>query len=128
MTPGLRVPAVLFPFTGLMLIHIFLHWFSFYLTVRPRLSLPYLVMQGGLAFALIAISNNVGLTFGLYFALIGEAVGIVQDRRLTVIAVASYLGLALYTFVSQMGWDGLWGLPAVGWPRHAGLGNQLRGV
>lgn len=106
-TPDLRKTASLAPFTGLMFIHIVLHGYSFYLTKFTQFSLPYLVVQGGLAFALIALSNNVGLSFGLYFALIGEAVGIVQDRRLTVIAVAAYLGLALYSFVPQMGWEGI---------------------
>ncbi|MBN1429218.1 MAG: sensor histidine kinase [Anaerolineae bacterium] len=106
-TPGMRVPAILIPFTGIMLIHIVLHWYSFYLTMRPQLSLPYLILQGVLAFTLVAISGNIGLSFGLYFALIGEAVGIVRDRRVTVIAVVIYLGLTLYHLIPQVGWGGI---------------------
>lgn len=106
-TPGVRAPARLIPFTGLMLIHITLHWYSYYLTIRPQLSLPYLIVQGVLVSILAAVSNNVGLSFGLYFALIGEAVGIVRDRRITVIAVVVYLALTLYTLIPQLGWSGI---------------------
>ncbi|MBN1313116.1 MAG: sensor histidine kinase [Anaerolineae bacterium] len=104
-TPAVRTPAILIPFTILMLVHITLHWYSFYLTVRPLLSVPYLVVQGALVFVLVALSNNVGISFGLYFALVGEAVGIVQDRRITIVAVAAYLGLAVYDIVPQMDWS-----------------------
>jgi NarL family two-component system sensor histidine kinase YdfH len=105
--PGLRKPADLIPFTGLMLVHITLHWYSLYLAVRQQLSLPYLVVQGALAFALVALSGSATLAFGLYFALIGEAVGLVEDKRITVIAVAAFLGLALYRLIPQMGWEGM---------------------
>lgn len=106
-TPDVREPARLIPFTGLMLVHVILHWYSYYLKMHPQLSLPYLVFQGALVSALVAMSNNVGLSVGLYFALIGEAVGIVQDRRITVMAVVIYLGLTLYNIIPQLGWEGI---------------------
>jgi NarL family two-component system sensor histidine kinase YdfH len=106
--PGIRVPATLLLFTGLMLVHIYLHWYSFYVTLHQRLRLPYLVVQGGLAFGMVTLAhNNPGLAFGLYFALIGESIGVVQDRRLTILVVAAYLGLALYSFVPLLGWRGV---------------------
>ena len=64
-------------------------------------------MQGALAFALTLLANNVALILGLYIGLIGEAIGILRNARLSAIAVIVYLGLATINFVLISGWQGL---------------------
>jgi len=97
-SPELRQPARLIPFTALMLIHAALHWLS------PRLALGrwgilYLAVQGALAFVLAMLTGHVGLVFGLYGALIGQAVGILRRTRLVAVAIVIYLGLAAINII-----------------------------
>jgi len=99
----LRTPARLIPFTVLMLAHAILHWFS------PRIaffrqSIPYLAVQGALAFALILLANQPSLIMGLYIALIAEAAGILRKPRAVITAIVAYLALAAISFVSVAGW------------------------
>jgi len=105
-SPGLRAPARLIPFTVLMLAHAVLHWFS------PRVAffrqgIPYLAVQGALAFVLTLLTNDTTMILGLYTGLIGEAVGILRNTRLSAVAVIFYLGLATINFVLISGWQGL---------------------
>jgi len=106
-SPDLRAPARLIPFTLLMLAHAILHWFSPRLAFPVRRGLVYLAVQGALAFALTLLANNATLILGLYAGLIGEAIGILRNARLSAIAVIVYLGLATINFVSISGWQGL---------------------
>jgi NarL family two-component system sensor histidine kinase YdfH len=103
----LRAPARLIPFTLLMLVHAILHWFSPRLAFPLRRGLVYLSVQGALAFALTVLANNATLILGLYVGLIGEAIGILRNARLSAIAVIVYLGLATINFVSISGGQGL---------------------
>ncbi len=105
-SPDLRAPARLIPFTGLMLAHAILHWFS------PRVAffrqgIPYLAVQGALAFVLTLLANDTTMILGLYVGLIGETVGILRNTRLAAVAVIFYLGLAAINFVLISGWQGL---------------------
>ena len=97
-SPEMRQPARLIPFTVLMLTHAALHWFS------PRLALGrwgilYLAVQGALAFVLAMLAGHVGLVFGLYGALIGQAVGVLRRIRLVAVAIMVYLGLAAINII-----------------------------
>jgi len=103
-SPDLRAPARLIPFTVLMLAHAVLHWFSPRLAFPLRRGLVYLAVQGALAFALTLLANNATLILGLYMGLIGEAIGILRNARLSTIAVIFYLGLAAINFVLISGW------------------------
>jgi two-component system, NarL family, sensor histidine kinase YdfH len=106
-SPPLRAPARLIPFTVLMLAHAALHWFSPRLASTSRWSILYLAVQGALAFVLTLLANNTAMILGLYIGLIGEAIGILRNARLSAVAVIVYLGLATINFVSISGWQGL---------------------
>ena len=54
------------------------------------------------------------MILGLYVGLIGEAIGILRNTRLSTIAVIFYLGLAAINFVLISGWRGL---PLWAWPQ-----------
>ncbi len=107
-TPGLRAPIRLLPFTVIMLVHAALHWFSpRFTTAQPRQAIFYLAIQGALAFTLNLLAYNPGMAFGLYAALIGEAVGVLRDRRLAAAAIAVYLILGSINFALREGWESL---------------------
>jgi len=107
-TPDLRAPIRLIPFTAIMLIHAALHWISpRFTTGQLRPAIVYLTIQGGLAFALNLLAHNLSIAFGLYAALIGEAVGALRDRRLAAGAIATYLALGSINFVLGAGWGSL---------------------
>ncbi len=109
LSPARREPLRLIPFTILMVVHAGLHWTSPNLTVRRRWLIPYLVLQGALVFVITLIAGNQGITIGLYLGLAGEAVGILEDLRLSAIAVAAYLVMAALNFALLGGWE------TVGW-------------
>src|SRR5512136_3048464 len=67
--PALRAPAPLILFTGVMVIHATLHWFSARLTGTLRAGVVYLAVQGALAFALIVLAREVSMVLGLYASL-----------------------------------------------------------
>ena len=94
-------------FTGLMLLHGGLHWFSPRITYLPNLATPYLVIQGALAFSLTVLSDNVSLAFGLYMGLIGEAIGILRRNPKAVYAVIGYLTLSGINYGLLTGWQAL---------------------
>jgi NarL family two-component system sensor histidine kinase YdfH len=106
-TPGVRELGRLIPFTGLMLVHMALHWISPQLTLRSRWLLPYFALQGAMAFALSLVSGNQGVTLGLYLGLAGEAVGIYEDLRASLPAVVGLLALSAVNFVVLSGFGAL---------------------
>ncbi len=97
-SPPLREPARLFAFTVLMIITTALHWTTPNVSFHRRWLLPYLVTQGALAFAITTVAESQGVTLGLYLGLAGEAVGILENLRLSVIAVVCCVGLAAINF------------------------------
>ncbi|MBM4423258.1 MAG: sensor histidine kinase [Chloroflexi bacterium] len=105
--PALLAPPQFILFTGLMLLHGVLHWFSPRITYLPRLATPYLVIQGTLAFTLTAISQNISLAFGLYMGLIGEAIGILRRGPKAVVSVFVYLALSGVNYGLLTQWQSL---------------------
>jgi hypothetical protein len=104
-SPELRQPARFLPYTTLFFIHIVLHWYMPYLINQKRKLAAYLVVQILMANLLIAISRQPGLVVGLYAALAGETIGILQDWRKSVGAVAGYLALIAITYSLIWGWE-----------------------
>jgi len=102
-TLRLGAPPRAAAFGVLMLLHGYLHWRSPLLSLRPRLALPYLAAQGGLATALVVFSGNPGLAFGLFPVLIGVTAGTVGDRRLGGGAAVAYLLSGLWTLSALLG-------------------------
>jgi NarL family two-component system sensor histidine kinase YdfH len=103
--PALRAPALLIPFTLLVIAHGVLHWFSMYVSFYQRWIIPYLVIQGLILFVISQLVGNQGMLIGLYLAMIGATVGIIDNLRLSIIPLAGYFGLALINVGLTWGWD-----------------------
>jgi two-component system, NarL family, sensor histidine kinase YdfH len=107
--PTLAYPGRLAAYTFLMAVHIILHWASMNITLNKKWAVPYLAMQGALAFSMVFVAQKVNLAIGLYMALIGEAVGILRYKRYSTIAVLVYLILSSINFILLSGWGSLGG-------------------
>lgn len=92
--PALLKPARLIPFILLGIVHGALYWFSPYLTIHRRWMIPYFLVQCSIVFAINLITQNQGMLIGLYLALSGAAVGIIEDLRKGIIPVAACAILA----------------------------------
>lgn len=86
-------------FTVLMLLHLGLYWTIFRLIHRPNLVRLYFATQGILAFMLILLGGDFGLSIGLYSSLIGNAVGALQKKRDLLYVVIGYLCLAAISII-----------------------------
>ncbi len=104
-TAALHAPARYIPFIALMVLHIGMYWASFLLEIKPSIILPYLAFQGLLAFVLNLIGQNMGLAMGLYFGLIGIAVGMLGLTRRAALVVGFYLILSLINYGNSAGWS-----------------------
>jgi NarL family two-component system sensor histidine kinase YdfH len=103
--PKLLEPGWFILFTGLTIIHIALHWSLLKIDEKPNWFWPYVLIQGFLAFTIAYISENMGMIFGLYMALIGEIIGAGQKRSETFTAAVFFLVLSLVNYVLMMGPD-----------------------
>lgn len=104
-SPELRLPQRLIPFTLLMNVHIGLYWLSFWVDKNRKWLPAYLILQGGLAFAITALAQNMAMIFGLYMGLIGLAIGQLRNSRWVVAPVGYYLTLSLINFGIEAGWQ-----------------------
>lgn len=91
--PSLRQTGRLVPFTALLVIHIALHWLLEAITSRPGRAVWYIIVQGILALTISSMSGSTAVTFVLFMALIGEAVGLLSLTRQGLLAVVYYLVL-----------------------------------
>ncbi len=107
-TPTLRKPGALILFTLLMILHIGLHWLAPLLERRIGLIPAYIIGQGLLAFVITYLSGNVGMIFGTYLALIGEAFGIIRMSSWGRVAIGGYLLLSLINYGLLVGWENIW--------------------
>jgi NarL family two-component system sensor histidine kinase YdfH len=96
-------------YTLLMAVHLILHWTNMNITFNMKWAVPYLAVQGALAFSLVLVAQKVDLSIGLYMALIGEAVGILRYKSYSMIAVLVYLILSSINFILLSGWGSLGG-------------------
>ena len=111
----LRSPWLLFLFTVLVVVHLVLHWTLERFSARPRLVTAYIIFQGMLAFLISWMANETGMSFALFMALIGEAVGLLRITRPGILAVTYYLALSFVNFSWVVGWNlfGWWALIAI---------------
>ncbi len=104
---ALREPLRLTIFTLLMSAHIVLHWLSVRLQKWNRV-VVYVVVQCGLAFIIVSVSASIGALLGLYMGLIGEIIGLMQEKpRWLVTTVVVLLGLSFLNYslmVGQSAW------------------------
>jgi NarL family two-component system sensor histidine kinase YdfH len=92
--PELRLPGRLLFFSLLMAVHAFLHWNTPLMVHRPRAGLPYIMVQGALAFMIAAIVGDIIASLILFAVLIGEAVGVLRGMWAVVIGVAYLVAVA----------------------------------
>jgi NarL family two-component system sensor histidine kinase YdfH len=105
--PALLKPTRLIPLIFLGIVHGALYWFSPRLTFNRRWMVPFFLMQGLIVFTINLITHNQGMLIGLYLALSGAAVGIIEDLRKGIIPVAAYAVLASANQVLAWGWGSL---------------------
>jgi len=86
-------------FTILMAGHIALHWLVIRIIQVPSRKLIYIIGQGLLAFIITYLSQNTGMVFSLYMALIGETIGFLGISRRGVLSTLYYLALSLINFI-----------------------------
>lgn len=112
---ALRSPWPLSFFTVLVIVHLGLHWTLERIADRPRLATAYVILQGVLAFLISWMANEIGMSFALFMALIGEAVGLFRITRPGILAVTYYLALSFINFSLVVGWNvsGWWVLIAI---------------
>ena len=103
-SPELRQPARFIPYTVLFFLHIILHWYMPYLVTQPRWLALYLIVQIILANLLILISMQESIVIGLYMAMAGETIGILEDWRRSLVALVGYLALIGITYGLIWGW------------------------
>ena len=84
-SPELHKPGRLALFTGLMLLHGILHWLSPHLTYKVVLTLPYVLIQSGIAFALVLVADSIGLSYGLFAPLLGEILGMFRRSKQSIL-------------------------------------------
>lgn len=103
-TPAMRALPRLIPFTILFCLHGGLHWLSPFLSTAPRRLNIYLGGQIGLVILLSLLSQTVAVSIGLYLALAGETVGILEDWRRSLMATIFYLCLIVVTLSLISDW------------------------
>jgi len=86
-------------FTILMVVHIALHWLVIRIIQVPSRKLIYIIGQGLLAFIITYLSQNTGMVFSLYMALIGETIGFLGINRRGILSMLYYLALSLINFI-----------------------------
>src|SRR6266498_4568483 len=96
---ALHRPGTAILFTALMVIHIALHWMVVPIIQTSSRKIIYILGQGLLAFVITHISQNTGMVFGLYMALIGETIGFLGLNRWSAFSTSYYLALSLTNFV-----------------------------
>lgn len=89
-------------FTILMVAHITIHWLVVRIIQTPSRKAFYIIGQGLLALVITHLSQNTGMVFSLYMALIGETIGFLGINRWSVLStlyflVLSLLNLAVFT-------------------------------
>ena len=104
LTPRLVNLAYLLPFTGLFLIHLFLHSRVAWVEKRPGWLVGYTIFQGLLAFAITWLSGNVGMVFCLFMALVGELLAFYRITLRGILATVYLLALAFTNFALILGY------------------------
>ena len=107
--PVLRQPLQLILFTGLFIIHTFLHWQIVKVIKSKKNTLVYILVQGALAFLISLLAEHEVILIGIYIALLGEALGMLGFSRGLLLSVIYYLILAAINYqqakdIASVGW------------------------
>ena len=118
-TPHLLQFAYVLPFSGLFVLHLFLHTRVAWVEKRRGWWLVgYTVLQGLLAFGITWLSGNVGMVFCLFMALVGELLAFYKITVRGLLATGYLLALAFTNFAlilgyKQAGWFLLGTIPTI---------------
>jgi len=82
-----------------MVIHIALHWMVTPIIENPKRKTFYIIGQGLLAFIITHISQNTGMVFSLYMALIGETIGFLGITRWGFLSTLYFIALSLLNLI-----------------------------
>lgn len=133
-TPQVREPQRLVPFTALLLLHGALHWWSLRLPLHPRWIYPYFIFQALTVCVIGLVSAGHSVVLGLYLALAGEAVGVMENLRKSAPLVVAILATAAVNYGLALGWTNLPGWLALILPMAVFVmvyvimfGRQMRG-
>lgn len=96
--PVLQQPLQLILFTGLFIIHTFLHWQIVKVIKSKKITLVYILVQGALAFLICLLAEHEVILIGIYIALLGEALGMLGFSRGLLLSVIYYLILAAINY------------------------------
>jgi NarL family two-component system sensor histidine kinase YdfH len=111
---SMRQPGRFALFTGLMIVHGALHFFSFRLAEHRRWLPAYVLVQGGIVLALGFMTQLQGLIMGLYLALVGETAGILwPDRRAIALTTSFYITLLVLNILAIWDLDALLGMAPI---------------
>jgi len=102
--PTTRQLGTLIPFTILTIAHIVLHWQLGKVLLHPSRIVWYILVQGVLALIISLIAKNLGMSFALFMALLGEAVGVYGLNRRGLMAGVYYLVLLAISLIQLSGW------------------------
>ncbi len=92
-------------FTILMVAHITLHWLVVRIIQTPSRKALYIIGQGLLALVITHLSQNTGMVFSLYMALIGETIGFLGISRWSVLSTLYFLALSLLNLIIFTNFD-----------------------
>lgn len=101
--PDLHQSLRLISFLSMMTAHIALHWLIERFLSRPRWLAGYVVAQSVLMAGLVYLSRDLGLTFAMAMALVGETIGLYGISKRGLLGLIYYLAVALgvYLFVTE---------------------------
>lgn len=90
-------------FTILMITHIALYWISVRVFAHPRWLVPYLFVQGLLAFMMGLLVQLSGFIYGVYPGLIGLSIRMPVKRVWRIVIIGCFMALSLINFVLMVG-------------------------
>ncbi len=111
-TPRLQNPFQLSVLTVLMATHTGLHWINTRYFLKGKQIVVYLIIQAALIFLISWDTQNLAMIISLYMAILGEASGMIQQKRWLAVAVVGLLALSGVNFGLAMGWNSMiwWGV------------------
>jgi two-component system, NarL family, sensor histidine kinase YdfH len=96
--PAVRQPLHLVAFTLLLAVQMSLHWLLFKIVPHSSWLNLYVIVQGGLFFAIALLSRSPNMIFPLFAGLLGEAVGSLGLNRQGILAALYYTLLLTVSF------------------------------
>jgi NarL family two-component system sensor histidine kinase YdfH len=108
----------------LMAFHLALHWGSLYalgiyrasvkvISQHPRWLIPYFILQTLLITSMVFLTSGQWFALGLYLVLAGQAVGMLEDLRPSIMAVIGIVMVAVLSFALTNGLASLMGFLAI---------------